>query len=146
METRPRTPQETISSFPDSGTMETLLLWMAPWAEVASAAQRKTAYHAPSLALTGSRPPLGDYFCGWLEGQRSQAQRSVRPLTTPPRSPLRAPVPRRGITLLLEFRHPLTQKFTMVTLMPSTNARVYHSVVAGDSLPAIRKAPGAVKG
>ena len=37
-------------------------MWMAPWAEAASAAQRKTADHAPSLALTGSRPPLGDYL------------------------------------------------------------------------------------
>ena len=62
METRPRTPQVTISSFPDSGTMETLLLWMARGAEVASAAQRKTADDAPSLALTGSRPPSGDYL------------------------------------------------------------------------------------
>ena len=73
---------------------------MAPWAAAASAAQRKTADHAPSLALSGSRPPSGDYFCGWLHWQRSQAQRSVKPQTTPPRSPYRAPVPRWGITLL----------------------------------------------
>ena len=31
-------------------------------ADVASAAQRKTADNAPSLALSGSRPPMGDYL------------------------------------------------------------------------------------
>ena len=48
--------------------------------------------------------------------------------------------------MLLEFRHPLAQKFTMVTLMPSTNARVYHGNAGWRSLPAIRKALGAVEG
>ena len=61
---------------------------------------QKLLQYAPSLALSGSRPPLGDYFCGCLHGLRPQAQRSVKPQTTPPRSPYRAPVPRWGITLL----------------------------------------------
>ena len=69
---------------------------MAPAAEVASAAQRKTADLAPSLALTGSRPPLGDYL---------------------------AP----GVS-------------------PPTSARVYHGNAGWRSLPAIRKALGAVEG
>ena len=55
METRPRTPQVTKAWFADSGTMETR-----------PRTQRKTADDAPSLALSGSRPPLGDYLCGWL--------------------------------------------------------------------------------
>ena len=48
--------------------------------------------------------------------------------------------------MLLEFRHPLTQKFTMVTLMHPLTQEFTTVLRAGDSQPAIRKAPGAVKG
>ena len=76
---------------------------MALVAEVASAAQRKTAYHAPSLALTGSRPPVGDYPVVCASGY-------------------------------------------LLPSMPSTSARVYHGNAGWRSLPAIRKALGAVEG
>ena len=64
---------------------------MAPVAEVASAAQRKTADHAPSLALSGSRPPLGDYFCPW----------SYSPEFT-------------MVTICCRLCHPLSQEFITV--------------------------------
>ena len=119
-------------------------------ADGASEAQRKTADHTPSLAMSGSRPPWGDYPVVCASGCRTQAERSVRLQTTPPRSPCRAPVPRWGITLLLEFRHPLAQEFTIVTFC----CRLCHPLTqeftivlrAGDSLPAVRKALGAVEG
>ena len=52
--------------------------------------------------------------------------------------------------MLLEFRHPLAQEFTMVTFC----CRLCHPLTqeftivlrAGDSLPAVRKALGAVEG
>ena len=72
-------------------------------AKIASAAQRKTADNAPSLALSGSRPPMGDY-----------------------------PV--------------VCDSGYLLPSMPSTNARVYHGNVGWRSLPAIRKALGAVEG
>ena len=96
---RPQTtPPRSPSRAPVPRRGITLLFALV--AEVASEAQRKTADHAPSLALPGSRPPSGDYPVVCASGCRAQAQRSVRPQTTPPRSPSRAPVPRRGITLL----------------------------------------------
>ena len=86
---------------------------MAPAAEVASAAQRKTADHAPSLALTGSRPPLGDYLA---------------PGVPPPTSAR------------------VYHGNYLLTSMSSTSARVYHGNAGWRSLPAIRKALGAVEG
>ena len=72
-------------------------------AKIASAAQRKTADNAPSLALSGSRPPMGDYPVVCARGY-------------------------------------------LLPSMPSTIARVYHGNGGWRSLPAIRKAPGAVEG
>ena len=83
------------------------------WLSDASEAQRKNAYHAPSLALSGSRPPLGDYLCSWSIQDTSQEFTMV--------------------TMYFFFCHPLAQEFTMV-------------LRAGDSLPAERKALGAVEG
>ena len=82
-------------------------------AEDASAAQRKTADNAPTLALPGSRPPPGDYLAPGVF--RTLAQEFTI------------------VTLFCLLCHPLAQEFTMV-------------LRAGDSLPAVRKALGAVEG
>ena len=68
---------------------------MAPAAEVASAAQRKTADHAPSLALTGSRPPVGGLLLSLEQFLSSAAEFTM-------------------VTICCRLCHPLAQEFTMV--------------------------------
>ena len=100
--------------------------------------------------MPGSRPPLGDHPVVCASGCRTQAKRSVRPQTTPPRSPSRAPVPRWGITFVPGVISAISARvypgYYLLPSMPSTSARVYHGNAGWRSLPAIRKALGAVEG
>lgn len=56
--------------------------------------------NADNLMIVGIIFWIMYYFCGWLQGLRPQAQRSAKPMTTPPRSRSWAPVPRLGINFL----------------------------------------------